>query len=354
MRVCSAAALLLLTTGVALRAQPHDATLAVVMTNDPTDNAIKVYDTSTGALLQTLSTNGKGGAGNNARGVTQFNGDLLAAVNNGSNTVALYRRDGRLLRFDKLVTTSSAPLSVDFGNGHMYVAGTTTVDSFVVHNGNVGRLDGTATLELPGGTTPPVGSTSQVGVVGDRQLLVTLKDDPDSGAVDVIALQDGAVSNAAPTVVPGPDGTLAPFGFSVLHDGTAVITLAHSANDGLFREGAFTSVIADGGQAGPCWTTSVGKYVFTVNTGSRTISRLVGTGNNIFIDDVAAATVTAGGSPTDVDARDGVLAVIDHGASAAHLSLFSYNVFGELKAQGTPVTLGVANPNGVAVMASAQ
>ena len=29
------------------------------------------------------------------------------------------------------------------------------------------------------------------------------------------------------------------------------------------------------------WTTRVGKYVFIVNTGSRTISRAVGTGSNI-------------------------------------------------------------------------
>jgi len=34
-------------------------TLAVVMTNDPQANQIKVYDTRTQALLQTLSTQGK-------------------------------------------------------------------------------------------------------------------------------------------------------------------------------------------------------------------------------------------------------------------------------------------------------
>ena len=87
------------------------------------------------------------------------------------------------------------------------------------------------------------------------------------------------MTGAAPTAVPGPAGSLAPFGFSVYADGTALITLAHSAEDGLFRNGDFKAVIDTGGQAGPCWTTRVGKYVFVVNTGSRTISRLVGTGN---------------------------------------------------------------------------
>ena len=65
-----------------------------------------------------------------------------------------------------------------------------------------------------------------------------------------------------------PAGTLTPFGFSVYPDGTAVMTLAHSSQDGLFRNGAFTSVI-DAGQSAPCWTTRAGKYVFTANTGEQ-------------------------------------------------------------------------------------
>ena len=98
-----------------VQARPRPSTLAVIMTNDPTSNQIKVYDVGTHALLQTLSTHGKGGVGGNARGVKQFNGEIFAAVNNGSNTVAIYKRDGNGLKFDKLVTTTSAPVSVDFG-----------------------------------------------------------------------------------------------------------------------------------------------------------------------------------------------------------------------------------------------
>ena len=52
-------------------------TLAVTMTNDPASNQIKVYDASTLNLLQTLSTNGVGGASGNARGVRQFNGTAV-------------------------------------------------------------------------------------------------------------------------------------------------------------------------------------------------------------------------------------------------------------------------------------
>ena len=68
----------------------------------------------------------------------------------------------------------------------MYVAGATTVDSFVMHRNNVDWLDGTASLELVGGGAPPNGSTAQVGAIDERRLLVTLKTDPEPGTVDVV------------------------------------------------------------------------------------------------------------------------------------------------------------------------
>src|SRR5882672_8935561 len=74
------AALLILAASMAsVHADQGGTALAVVMTNDPQANQIKVYDTRTQALLQTLSTQGKGGVGGNARGVKQLNGELLDA-----------------------------------------------------------------------------------------------------------------------------------------------------------------------------------------------------------------------------------------------------------------------------------
>ena len=43
--------------------------------------------------------------------------------------------------------------------------------------------------------------------------------------------------------------------------------------------------------------------------------------------------------------------MIDHAAGQSHLSLFTYNAFGELTANGVPINLGTANANGVAIMA---
>jgi hypothetical protein len=104
-----AAALVLATSAANVHAENRGRTLAVTMTNDQVANEIKVYDAATHALLQTLSTHGRGGAGGNARGITHYHGELLAVVNNGSNTVALFRRDNDTLRFANTVTTTSAP-----------------------------------------------------------------------------------------------------------------------------------------------------------------------------------------------------------------------------------------------------
>ena len=105
--LCSAALVLVCAAGVTnVRAEHRGRTLVVTMTNDPIENRINVYDADTHTLLQSLSTHGKGGAGGNARGVKQFDGELVAAVNNGSNTVAVFRRDGDILKFDKVVSTT--------------------------------------------------------------------------------------------------------------------------------------------------------------------------------------------------------------------------------------------------------
>jgi hypothetical protein len=45
-----------------------------------------------------------------------------------------------------------------------------------------------------------------------------------------------------------------------------------------------------------------------------------------------------------------VLSVVDHGAGQSHLSVFTYNRFGELATAGPAITVGVPNANGVAIL----
>ena len=103
-----------------------------------------MYDTDTQALVQTLSTHAKGGVGGNARGVRQYGGDLLAVVNNGSSTVALIRRTGNGLKFDRVIPTSSAPVSIDAAVPLAQVS----VDPTSAHGARTGR-------EEPAGLSRP-------------------------------------------------------------------------------------------------------------------------------------------------------------------------------------------------------
>ena len=116
-------------------------------------------------------------------------------------------------------------------------------------------------------------------MIDHKQLLVTLKTDPDPGTVDIIPLHRGRITGSAATAVSAPDGSLAPFGFATYADGTALITLAHSNQDALFRNGSFASVVA-AGQAASCWMTRAGKYVFVANTGSQSSHSAVATVTN--------------------------------------------------------------------------
>jgi len=60
-----------------------------------------------------------------------------------------------------------------------------------------------------------------------------------------------------------------------------------------------------------------------------------------------AANITTGLAPADIDAAGGILGVV---SGASHLSLYTYNQFGELAASGSPINLGASAANGVAIM----
>jgi hypothetical protein len=107
--------------------EKHERTLAVVMTNDPKVNQIKIYD----AIRAPRRCRPTARAAPAATPVAS--GSSTASCSPRSTkvpTASPLRRDRDRLRFDSLVYTTSAPVGIDFGNDHMCVAGTTTVDSF--------------------------------------------------------------------------------------------------------------------------------------------------------------------------------------------------------------------------------
>src|SRR5262245_3465812 len=244
---------------LAAAAAPIDAaqsrnTLVITSSNNAAGNSLLVFD-STGALVQTVPTGGLGGVSGNAGGVAA-EGRLVAIVNFQSQSVSLFAltNDGFLLT--DTTSTLSQPLSVAFGHGHLYVLGTTSVESHKLFGDAIeAASDGSTTL------LKADGSAAQVGVVGD-QLLITEK----SNAVEVVDLRNGTVTGNA-IEVPIPVGSDTPLGLTT-RGSAGYVTIAHSDEVGLVKSGQLISLVGSGSQHAPCWLALVGQYLYSSNSPS--------------------------------------------------------------------------------------
>ena len=318
----------------------RDRDTVVVTSSNAAANALLVFDTN-GALLQTVSTQGQGGVGNNAGGIAT-RGSTVAVVNFGSQTVAIFGRSQSGFQVRQVVPTLSAPVSVAFGKDHLYVLGTTTVESHRLRESAVDPgADGVTGLLLGDG------SSAQVGVVAD-QLVISEK----SGVIEVVDLREGAVVGA-PIGVEIPVGSDTPFGL-VTRGRNGYVTIAHSDEISLIKGGRLVALAATStgfpngvGQHAPCWITLVGSYLYTSNSPSHTISRLIATGQRIIVDAPVVASTT--GAPIDIAADDERLAVIEvNGNNQSHLTQFRIDDDGNLV---LVVTTAIASPaNGVAIV----
>jgi hypothetical protein len=315
--------------------------VVVVTASNTTNNQLLVYDIA-GTLIESLSTLGDGGVGQNAGGIAT-NNDLIAVVNFGSQSVSVFsHRDGSI-ELSQVIPSVSQPVSVAFGNDHLYVLGTTTLESHRIGlTGVENTSDATVALLLADG------SAAQVGVVGN-QLIASEK----SGAVEVVQLRDGAVFGT-PVSVPLPsDVRDTPFGL-VTRGSNAYVTIAHSDVIDLIKNGQITAAAATGtnfpngpGQQAPCWVALLGPYLFTSNSPSHTLSRLLAGGGRVVLD-VPIAAQTAG-APTDITVDADRLAVVEsNGGSTSHLTQFRIDDDGNL-VQAATSPIGSA-ANGVAIV----
>lgn len=179
-------------------------------------NQLLVYNSSD-KLIQTVATGGQGGVRGNAGGIA-VGRNRLAVVNFGSQSVSIFecKKDG--FRLKQIIPTASKPVSVAFGIDHLYILGTTKVESHQVFDFGVSTSsDGIAGLVVADG------SPAQVGVVED-QLIITEK----RNAIETVNLNsDDAVSGVATRFQAIPQNVNAPFGM-VTRGNDAYVTIAHA------------------------------------------------------------------------------------------------------------------------------
>lgn len=322
---------------IASAAQAHDGSPMIVTASNTASNQLLVYS-PTGALLKQIPTQGQGGVGGNAGGIAQ-NHDRLAVVNFGSGNVSIFTkdRDRGDLRLERVVRALASPVSVAFGDDHLYILSTTHIESHAIdRNGVAAVADGSA------GLLHADGSAAQVGVV-TGQLIISEK----SNAIESVNLDHrGAVVGAAALVANIPANVNAPFGLAT-RGNDAYVTIAHADEISLIRHDEVLTVTGSGTQHAPCWVTLDGPFLFSANSPSHSVSRYVVYGQTIIQD--AAVVATFNGSPTDITYGEGLAAVIDNNGSVSHLSIYDVDEDGTFGLLGVATITNVAT-NGVAVI----
>src|SRR3974390_603539 len=133
-KICAFSLPALLIAAASVQAGTNQNTLVVTASN-ASNNQLLVYDT-TGAPIQAVSTGGQGGVGGHSGGIAAQGGQV-AVVNFGSQNVSIFDLVGHGFQMKQLVPAASNPVSVAFGNGHLYVLGTTKVESHQIFGSHV-------------------------------------------------------------------------------------------------------------------------------------------------------------------------------------------------------------------------
>ena len=336
-RILTAASAAVLLLGAATTASAEGHASLVLTASNATTNELLVLNTA-GAVLGRIPTQGQGGVSGNAGGIAASH-DRVAVVNFGSSNVSIFERDegGRHFRLERVIPTVGSPVSVAFGNDHLYVLTTTHVESHRAGPwGVLPQVDGQAQL-LHGDAT-----AAQVGVIKGG-LIFTEK----SNAIESVRLSgDGAVAGSAALVAAIPANVNAPFGLATRGD-EAYVTIAHADEISLVRNNTVLAVTPSGTQHAPCWVALAGPFLFSANSPSQSVSRYAVYGQKIVQD--AAVVTQFIGNPTDIVFRDGFAAVIDAAAGTSRVSVFKVDQDGNFASQGV-ATLNSATTNGLAIV----
>jgi len=308
------------------------------------------------------------GAGLASQGALQISPDgrFLLAADAGSNQVSVLRIRGngslKLVQGGVVPSGGVLPVSIAIHGDLVYVANSGTGGSdytgFRLHrNGRLAPIAGSA-VALPDGSQP-----GDVLFNGDGTRLAGTR--VGTSQIDSFTVGPGGLLTAAPGS-PFPAQGLGPFGseFRPTNPGQLFVSNAHNAGAGSGTVSAFSDS-ADGTlspigsspfadlQTAPCWVeiTHDGRYLFTVNTGSGSISRYRITHRGALIL-LGSTAVKASGGVGAVDARlspDGRTLYVDESKIGA-VGAFAVSGGDLTELASSPVSLPAgATPAGIVV-----
>jgi 6-phosphogluconolactonase (cycloisomerase 2 family) len=291
----------------AAAAQAHGLQRGAVftLTNATTGNAVAVFDRGPDGTLSaagTVATGGTGTGGNlGSQGaiVLSRDGHHLFAVNAGSNSIAELAVRGDQVRLVATVSSGGTmPISVTVHGRFVYV----------LNAGGSGNIAGFQAGEH--GLTPLAGSVQPLGAgsAGPAEVAFTpdgsalVVTEKTSSTIDTYPVSGSGVAGS-PAVTPSAGKT--PFGFDFDRHGHLLVSEAGGTASSYAVSASGASVITGAlatGQAAPCWLVRAGRFAYTANGGSGTLSGFrVGADGTLTLLDPSGVTanIGAGSHPLD-------------------------------------------------------
>lgn len=347
-----------------------------VQTNDPSANAIRVYDRASNGKLSFAASYATGGLGGStigaptdalsSQGSLTFDAadGLLFAVDVGSDTVTVFAVSGDQLRRTQVVASGGDfPVSVTAEHGLVYVlngGGDGSVSGYRVNGDQLVPISGSIRSLGLNNTTPPnfLSSPGQVTLSpSGGQLIIPTKS---NGVIDVFRINPtGRPSDPS---IQNPSAGAVPFTASFDASGHLIVTEAGGVVEGegsvssyvLNPNGTLTTVSAAvaNGQTATCWDAFSRGFLYAVNTGSSTISGYVDAQGSLSLLDPSGVTAPTNAGPIDV-ASSGRFLYVEESLTGT-LGEFSVASDGSLTRIGMITGLPVfSNGNGMEGIAAA-
>lgn len=336
-----------------------------VQTDNTAGNAVVAYDRGSDGTLRLAGTYATGGLGGQltgsvvdhlaSQGSLQYDQahGLLYAVNAGSDTVSVFAVYGDHLALRQVVSSGGAfPVSLTVHGDHVYVLnalGAGSVFGYRVAGGRLSPIPGSArSLNLTPVTGPNqfTNTPGQVAFTPDGSaLLVTTK--ANGNDIDVFSVGRNGRLSSAPVVNSEPGAV--PFAISFGRTGDVLIAEAGPnalATFALSGGGVLAQLdIALTGQSATCWVARAGRYFFTSNAGSASVS-----GYTVGSDGTLTALGNTGTNAGTVDAASaaqGRFLYVQTGGVGV-VDEFAVGAGGSLTGTGSVTVAGAVGGEGIA------
>jgi 6-phosphogluconolactonase (cycloisomerase 2 family) len=320
------------------------------ITNAASGNEVVVFRRANDGSLthhETVSTGGLGsGAGLGSQGavILNKNGRWLFAVNAGSNQISVFRvRQNGLELTDVVDSGGVMPISLTIHNRVLYVlnAGESgNISGFRLReNGTLEALDG-STQPLSNGGTGETPQPAQVSFSPNGNLLIVTE--KMTNLIDVYEVKNRI---AGPPTTYDSAG-MTPFGFAfdkrkhlIVSEAFGGAPDASAMSSYKVDKNTFEVLSASVGttQTAACWVviSKNGKYAYTTNTGSGSISSYtINKDGTISLLDAQAGLTGDGSSPLDMALSNNGKYLYAIGAGSSEITIFRVQADGSLESLG--------------------